>query len=323
MATGNRPAFYALAGAKGWQDYLNLLHVPYTLWHLAYVVLGAAIAPTVHVDRLVGTVLAFFLAVGIASHALDELKDRPLGTKIPPAVLVSLAAVSLAGAVALGVVAGLLESRWVFAFVAFGGLIVAFYNLGLWNNRFHTDYWVAFSWGAFPVLTSYWVNASRLDIAVVLLAVGFMLGAGLATPAAAEVDSDVQIAQAPAVTLLCGRYEGVDERVIEARGLEEVSLGDFVLSGGEPAAIALIDACVRLLPGVLGNALSLVEESFERGLLEYPHYTRPQDWRGRKVPETLLSGHHEKIRAWRLAEAEKITRERRPDLWARYTTGNR
>ena len=131
-----------------------------------------------------------------------------------------------------------------------------------------------------------------------------------------------EIAQASAVTLLCGRYEGVDERVIEARGLEEVSLGDFVLSGGEPAAIALIDACVRLLPGVLGNVESLVEESFERGLLEYPHYTRPQDWRGRKVPETLLSGHHEKIRAWRLAEAEKITRERRPDLWARYTAGN-
>ena len=131
-----------------------------------------------------------------------------------------------------------------------------------------------------------------------------------------------EIAQASAVTLLCGRYEGVDERVIEARGLEEVSLGDFVLSGGEPAAIALIDACVRLLPGVLGNVESLVEESFERGLLEYPHYTRPQDWRGRKVPETLLSGHHEKIRAWRLAEAEKITRERRPDLWARYTAGD-
>ena len=131
-----------------------------------------------------------------------------------------------------------------------------------------------------------------------------------------------EMAQASAVTLPCGRYEGVDERVIEARGLEEVSLGDFVLSGGEPAAMALIDACVRLLPGVLGNVESLVEESFERGLLEYPHYTRPQDWRGRKVPETLLSGHHEKIRAWRLAEAEKITRERRPDLWARYTAGN-
>ncbi|MCH8988867.1 MAG: hypothetical protein IIA92_08680 [Chloroflexi bacterium] len=172
MATGKRPAFYALPGTKGWQDYLNLLHVPYTLWHMAYVVLGATIAPTIHLDRLLGTLLAFFLAVGIASHALDELNDRPLGTKIPPYVLVSLAVVSLAGAVALGVVAGILESRWIFAFVAFGGFIVAFYNLGLWHNRFHTDLWFAVSWGAFPVLTSYWVNASRLDVAVVLVAVG-------------------------------------------------------------------------------------------------------------------------------------------------------
>ena len=131
-----------------------------------------------------------------------------------------------------------------------------------------------------------------------------------------------ELAGAPVVTLLCGRYEGIDERVIEARSLEEVSLGDFVLSGGEPAAIALIDACVRLLPGVVGNAASLLEESFERGLLEYPHYTRPQLWRGRTVPEALLSGHHEKIRAWRLAQAEKTTRERRPDLWARYAARN-
>ncbi len=172
MATGKRPAFYALQGAKGWQDYLNLLHVPYTLWHMGYVVLGATISPTIHLDRLLGTLLAFFLAVGIASHALDELNDRPLGTKIPPVVLVSLAVVSLAGAVALGVVAGFLESRWIFAFVAFGGFIVAFYNLGLWHNRFHSDLWFAFSWGAFPVLTSYWVNASRLDVAAVLVAVG-------------------------------------------------------------------------------------------------------------------------------------------------------
>ena len=120
------------------------------------------------------------------------------------------------------------------------------------------------------------------------------------------------------VTLLCGRFEGVDQRVIEARGLEEVSLGDFVLSGGEPAAIALIDACVRLLPGVLGAGESLVEESFELGLLEYPHYTRPQLWQGRAVPDVLVSGHHKKIDAWRRAEAERLTRERRPDLWARY-----
>lgn len=125
------------------------------------------------------------------------------------------------------------------------------------------------------------------------------------------------LAAGPGVTLLCGRFEGIDQRVIDARGLEEISLGDFVLSGGEPAAIAVIDACVRLLPGVVGADQSLAEESFEQGLLEYPHYTRPQLWNGRAVPETLVSGHHENIRAWRLAEAERITRERRPDLWAR------
>lgn len=127
-----------------------------------------------------------------------------------------------------------------------------------------------------------------------------------------------ELAEGPGAIILCGRFEGVDQRVIEARNLEEISLGDFVLSGGEPAALTLIDACVRLLPGVVGEAGSLEEESFERDLLEYPHYTRPQVWQGRPVPEVLVSGHHEKIRAWRLAEAERITRERRPDLWARY-----
>ncbi|WP_158048226.1 tRNA (guanosine(37)-N1)-methyltransferase TrmD [Skermanella pratensis] len=127
-----------------------------------------------------------------------------------------------------------------------------------------------------------------------------------------------ELAAEPVVTFLCGRYEGVDERVLEAHRVEEVSLGDFVLSGGEPAALALIDAVVRLLPGVMGNEETAGEESFERGLLEYPHYTRPADWQGRTVPEVLLSGHHEKVRAWRLAEAEGITRARRPDLWSRY-----
>ena len=119
------------------------------------------------------------------------------------------------------------------------------------------------------------------------------------------------------VVLVCGRFEGVDQRVIEARGLEEVSVGDFVLSGGEIAAMAVIDACVRLLPGVVGDAAGLEEESFEAGLLEYPHYTRPQTWEGRTVPDVLLSGHHERIRAWRQAEAETLTRRRRPDLWRR------
>ena len=120
------------------------------------------------------------------------------------------------------------------------------------------------------------------------------------------------------LTLLCGRFEGVDERVLEANGIEEVSLGDFVLSGGEPAALALIDAVVRLLPGVVGAEETLAEESFERGLLEYPHYTRPAEWQGRKVPEVLISGHHEKVRAWRRSQAEAVTKQRRPDLWQRY-----
>lgn len=135
-----------------------------------------------------------------------------------------------------------------------------------------------------------------------------------------------ELAAAEVVTLLCGRYEGVDERVLEAHALEEVSLGDMVLSGGEPAALCLIDAVVRLLPGVMGNTDTAGEESFERGLLEYPHYTRPAVWidgQGveRKAPDVLLSGHHEKVRSWRLAEAERITRARRPDLWSRYQAG--
>ena len=133
-----------------------------------------------------------------------------------------------------------------------------------------------------------------------------------------------ELAAGPGVRLLCGRFEGVDERVIEARAMEEICLGDFVLSGGEPAAVALIDACVRLLPGVVGDAAVLEEESFARGLLEYPHYTRPAEWQGRRVPEVLVSGHHEKVRAWRQRQAEAATRARRPDLWQRYlAAGNR
>jgi tRNA (guanine37-N1)-methyltransferase len=126
------------------------------------------------------------------------------------------------------------------------------------------------------------------------------------------------LAGGPGVRLICGRFEGVDERLLTARAIEELSLGDFVLSGGEPAAIALIDACVRLLPGVVGRAEALAEESFAESLLEYPQYTRPQLWKGRAVPEVLVSGDHRRIREWRRAEAERVTRERRPDLWKRY-----
>jgi tRNA (guanine37-N1)-methyltransferase len=126
------------------------------------------------------------------------------------------------------------------------------------------------------------------------------------------------LAAGPGARLVCGRFEGVDERVIRAREIEEMSLGDFVLSGGEPAAIALIDGVVRLLPGVVGDAAALAEESFADGLLEYPHYTRPQVWQGMAVPEVLVSGDHARIRAWRRAEAERLTQERRPDLWRRH-----
>jgi tRNA (guanine37-N1)-methyltransferase len=131
-----------------------------------------------------------------------------------------------------------------------------------------------------------------------------------------------ELAAMAGVRLICGRFEGVDQRVLEAQAIEELSLGDFVLSGGEPAAIALIDACVRLLPGVVGCAETLAEESFAGCLLEYPQYTRPQIWQERAVPEVLISGDHRRIRDWRLAEAERLTRQRRPDLWTRYTAQN-
>jgi len=136
-----------------------------------------------------------------------------------------------------------------------------------------------------------------------------------------------ELASGPGVTLLCGRYEGVDQRVLDARDVLEVSVGDYILSGGEPAALVLMDAIVRLLPGVMGNEGSPDEESFGaegfEGLLEYPLYTRPAEWQGRTVPEVLTSGHHEKVRQWRQAQAEEITRMRRPDLWARYTKARR
>ena len=132
-----------------------------------------------------------------------------------------------------------------------------------------------------------------------------------------------ELAAAPQLSILCGRYEGVDERLLEAYGAEEICIGDYVLSGGEPAAMILLDACVRILPEVLGNADTHDEESFENGLLEYPHYTRPAVWTGpdgveRAVPEVLMSGHHANVNKWRQEQSEKATQERRPDLWEKY-----
>jgi tRNA (guanine37-N1)-methyltransferase len=129
-----------------------------------------------------------------------------------------------------------------------------------------------------------------------------------------------RFAAGPGIILFCGRYEGVDQRLIEARGMDEVSIGDYVLSGGELAAMVLLDSVVRLLPGVMGAAESAVDESFSAGLLEYPQYTRPAEWQGRRVPEVLLSGHHGAVAAWRHAQSEMITRERRPDLWVSHVS---
>lgn len=126
-----------------------------------------------------------------------------------------------------------------------------------------------------------------------------------------------ELAQEKTITLLCGRYEGVDQRALDHHQFEEISIGDYILSGGEIAAQVLLDAVIRLLPGVLGNAETHAEESFSGGLLEYPHYTRPAEWMGQKVPETLLSGHHQRIKDWRFEEQMAITRARRPDLWAK------
>ena len=162
----------------------------------------------------------------------------------------------------------------------------------------------------------------RPDVIDAAIAGAALEGAPLVylTPRGARLTQEraAALAAGPGVTLICGRYEGVDQRVLEARDVIEISLGDFVLSGGETAALALLDACVRLLPGVMGAEESLDEESFSRGLLEYPHYTRPADWCGRKVPDVLLSGHHRNICAWRTEQAEMTTRTRRPDLWDRY-----
>ena len=169
MKTDLRPAYYALPQGA-WRDYVTLLHPPYTMWHLSYVVLGAAAAPVVYADRLAGTLLAFFLAVGLGAHALDELQGRPLRTRISDAALVSLAFVSMAGALSIGVLATATISYWALPFVLFGGFIVVAYNLELWGGRFHGDLWFGLAWGAFPAVVGYWANAERLDVSALFVA---------------------------------------------------------------------------------------------------------------------------------------------------------
>jgi hypothetical protein len=165
----SRPAFYALEPG-GWRDYVTLLHPPYTLWHLSYVAIGAGLAPDFSGRRLAAALAAFFLALGIGAHALDELNGRPLRTRIPAPTLVALAAASIACAVAIGIASALAWTLWLLPFVAFGGFIVVAYNLELFGGRFHSDLWFALAWGAFPLLTGYFVVAEEVRVEAVLAA---------------------------------------------------------------------------------------------------------------------------------------------------------
>jgi hypothetical protein len=173
-----RPAFYALR-TGGWRDYVTLLHPPYTLWHLSYVAIGAALAPTLPVERLVWGLVAFALALGLGAHALDELNGRPLRTAIPTSVLAATAAVSIGGAVLIGLVATFAWTAWLLPCVVFGTFIVVAYNLELFGGRFHSDTWFAFAWGAFPVLTGY-VGATGSLRPVAVLAAAFAAFTSLA-----------------------------------------------------------------------------------------------------------------------------------------------
>jgi hypothetical protein len=228
-----RPAFYALTPG-GWRDYVTLLHPPYTAWHLSYVAIGAALTPAFAWDRLLLTLAAFFLAVGIGAHALDELNGRPLKTRIPNGVLVGLAVVSIVGAVALGVLGAFTMTPWIVVFIVAGGFIVVAYNLELVGGRFHGDFWFALAWGSFPLVTAYFAAAEQLDAVVAAGAVfAFLLSRAqrlLSTPV-----RDVR----RRVTRVEGRIERRD-------GSSEPVTSELLLRGNEGALRALALATVAL-----------------------------------------------------------------------------
>jgi len=203
-----RPAFYALESG-GWRDYWSLLHPPYTLWHLSYVVIGACIAPVVNFGWLFETVLAFFLAMGLAAHALDELNGHPLRTRIPDGVLWTIAVVGLAGAFALGIHGAIVVSPWLWAFIAVGGFMVVAYNMELFGGTFHSDLWFALGWGAFPALTAYFAQTAAIRVEAVLVA-----GACAALSAAQRVLSTP-------VRRLRRKVVGVTGEVVTTEGARE------------------------------------------------------------------------------------------------------
>lgn len=233
-----RPAFYALAPG-GWRDYVTLLHPPYTAWHLSYVAVGAALTPAFAWSRFLPTLAAFFLAVGIGAHALDELNGRPLATRIPDRVLVALAALSIAGAVAIGVVGAVTVSPWLALFVAAGGFIVVAYNLELAGGRFHGDAWFALAWGAFPLATAYFAAAETLD-AVALAGAAFAFFGSRAQRLLSTPVRDVR-----------RRVSSVEGRVERAGGGSEPVTAELLLRGKEAALRSLAGACVALAAGLV------------------------------------------------------------------------
>jgi hypothetical protein len=228
-----RPAFYAMSPG-GWRDLVTLLHPPYTAWHLSYVALGAAAAPTFHTDRLLAALGAFFLAVGVSAHALDELNGRPLRTGLSDRALVALAVVGLGGALAIGVAGTVVVSASLAPLVAAGGFIVLAYNLELFSGRFHSDFWFAAAWGAFPAFTGYWVNALALDAAGILVPAGcFALSVAqrrLSTPVrelrrrTAEVAGEQRLADGTVVELSAGRLAAPLDGALSALSLAVVLL---------------------------------------------------------------------------------------------------
>jgi hypothetical protein len=228
-----RPAFYALERG-GWRDYVTLLHPPYTLWHLSYVAIGAALAPEYDTGRLLWTLAAFLLAMGIGAHALDELHGRPLQTRIPAAVLVTLAAVSIAAATAIGIGAALAWTLWLVPLVAFGAFIAVAYNLELAGGRFHGDHWFALSWGAFPLLTAYLATAEEVRAEAVAAAV------------AAYLLSLAQRRLSTPVRTVRRRVARVDGRIEYRDGTSAEVTPDVLMQAPEAALRALTGAVIAL-----------------------------------------------------------------------------
>jgi hypothetical protein len=234
---GDRAAFYTLRPG-GWRDYWSLLHPPYTLWHLSYVAIGAALASRLQVDWWLETTAAFFLAMGLAAHALDELNGRPLGTRIPSGVLVGTAVVGLAGAVALGIHGAIEVSPWIWVFIVSGVFLVVAYNLELFGGAVHSDLWFALAWGAFPVLTAYFAQTAQISVA-----------AGLAA-AACAVLSAAQRALSTPVRTLRRQVSSVHGEIVDREGGVR-AIDAYTLRSAPEAALRLLSVGVPLLAAAL------------------------------------------------------------------------